>query len=820
MSREPQPPLDVDSPGSTILIIDDDVSNLAIVTEYLKERDREILVAEDGQTGLERAGFARPDLILLDVLMPGLDGFEICRRLKGDEATRDIPVIFMTALADMENKIKGFRAGAVDYVTKPCQREEVLARVGVHLKIRALTRSLRDANESLEKRVEERTLDLARANEELQQEIAERKQAEAALKESEAKYRTIFENSGTALIFIEEDMTISLANKEFEKLSGYSSSEIEGKKGWVEFVENVDDAERMKEYHRMRRIDPRSAPKTYEFRLRNRFSCIKDVVMTVTLMPGRKQSLGAILDITERKHAEVALAKARNFLDEIINSISDPVFVKDRKHRWILVNDAFCRFMGHGLSELLGKSDYDFVPQKEADIFWSKDEDVLLTGAENINEEEFTDARGSVHTIVTKKTLYTDEEGEKYIVGIIRDITERKRLEQQLRQAVKMEAVGTLAGGVAHDFNNHMMAVIGYSELILQRIEAGSALQRDVQQIRKAGERAASLTKQLLSFSRRQVVQPKVLDLNAVMADMEKMLRRLIGEDIDLVSIPCPELGRVLADPDLIGQVIMNLAINARDAMPDGGKLTIETANVCLDEAYTRQHHGVEPGSFVLLALSDTGAGMDEATLSRIFEPFFTTKPRGKGTGLGLSVVYGIVKQSGGHIWAYSEPGRGTTFKVYLPRAEEESERVGLRARCEELLGGGTETVLVVEDEKTVRDLTCRILREHGYTVLEACNGQEGIGICIGRNGPIHLLITDVVMPGMSGRELARKIEKLRPATKVLYISGYTDKAIVHHGVLDAGTCFLQKPFTAAHLARKVREILNSLCAAESPEGA
>jgi two-component system, cell cycle sensor histidine kinase and response regulator CckA len=517
-----------------------------------------------------------------------------------------------------------------------------------------------------------------------------------------------------------------------------------------------------------------------------------------------------LLEISERRTLEEALILSRTFLDKIINSIADPIFVKDRRHNWVLLNDAFCNFIGYDRQELLGKSDYAFFPENETDIYWDKDENVFITGKEAINEEYVTDAKEVVHTIVTKKTLYVNEKNEKYIVGIIRDVTEQRRLEEQLRQAVKMEAIGTLAGGVAHDFNNLMTAVIGYSDLALQRADKPDLLIKDIEQIRKAGQRAALLTNQLLAFSRKQVVRPKLLDINEIVIETGKILRRLIGEDIDLVSVQTANLARVMVDPGLIGQVIMNLAINARDAMPQGGKLTIETANVYLGDDYARQHFDVEPGRYILLAVSDTGYGMDEATLSHIFEPFFTTKSQGKGTGLGLAVVYGIVKQSGGHIWVYSEPGRGATFKVYLPIAEQDAKPLDAVTDVYPSLQGGAETILLVEDDDTVRDLTGEILRGYGYTVLEANDGNEALKMCSGHEGTVHILVTDVVMPGINGRELAQKMESLRPAMKVLYISGYTDNAIVHHGVLDAGTAFLQKPFTPEALARKVREVIDS----------
>ncbi|MBI3029825.1 MAG: GAF domain-containing protein, partial [Candidatus Rokubacteria bacterium] len=392
-------------------------------------------------------------------------------------------------------------------------------------------------------------------------------------------------------------------------------------------------------------------------------------------------------------------------------------------------------------------------------------------------------------------------------VAVVRDVTEQKRLEEHLRQSQKMEAVGRLAGGIAHDFNNLMTIIAGRAEMLLGRLRPDDPLHRDIELFQKTSERAAALTRQLLAFSRRQVLQPRVLDLNAVVAGTDSMLRRLIGEDIDLVTVPEPALWPVKADPGQLEQVIVNLAVNARDAMPNGGKLTIETGNAKLGEGYASQHVAVKPGSFVVLAVSDTGMGMDEETRSRIFEPFFTTKERGRGTGLGLATVYGIVKQSGGNIWCYSEPGRGTTFKVYLPRVDEPLESPDLAAAAP-APQGGEETVLLVEDEEELRGVAREILEMHGYTVLEAGHPDEAVRIAERHAGPIHLLVTDVVMPKMSGRDLVQCLAPLRPGTKVLYISGYTDDAIVHHGVLDPGTAFLEKPFNPDDLARKVREAL------------
>jgi PAS domain S-box-containing protein len=392
------------------------------------------------------------------------------------------------------------------------------------------------------------------------------------------------------------------------------------------------------------------------------------------------------------------------------------------------------------------------------------------------------------------------------------DVTERRALEQQLQQSQKMEAVGRLAGGIAHDFNNLLMVISGYSEFLLDRLGPEPSLRAPAQEIAGAAARASSLTRQLLAFSRKQMLAPKILDLNIVVTENLKMLTRMIGEDIELVMVPATALGAVRADAGQIEQVIMNLAVNARDAMPSGGKLTIETSNVTLDHDQARLHPPLTAGSYVLLAISDTGAGMDFETQSRIFEPFFTTKGT-KGTGLGLSTVYGIVKQSGGYIWVYSEQGKGTTFKIYLPRVAEAAQSPVQTGVLPEAFAGapGTETILLVEDEANLRYLARQFLEKQGYRVLDAADGALAMQIAQEREGVIHLLLTDVIMPGMNGRELAQRVLQLRPGTKVLYMSGYTENVIGHNGTLDAGVRLLPKPFTLRDLKNKVREVLDSL---------
>ncbi|MFI5118973.1 MAG: PAS domain S-box protein [Thermoanaerobaculia bacterium] len=516
--------------------------------------------------------------------------------------------------------------------------------------------------------------------------------------------------------------------------------------------------------------------------------------------------LGMYEDVTEQRRA--AIDRAR--LAEIVEQASEDVIMTDVDGNITYVNPAFERSSGYSRREVEGQNPRFLKGARRDAKFYTELWQTLTSGGV-----------WSGHFINKRKdgTLF-EEEGSIFpvrnhagqivsYVAIKRDVTQEVRLKEQLLQAQKMESVGRLAGGIAHDFNNLLTVILGYVELAAGRLKPEDPSRLELSEIDKAARRAADLTRQLLAFSRKQVLELRVIDLNRVVSNTHKMLRRLIGEDIELVTSLKERLGSVKADTGQIEQVLLNLVVNSRDAMPEGGRLTIETSEVELDESYSTFHFDVPPGRYVVLAVSDTGTGMDAKTLSHVFEPFFTTKEAGKGTGLGLSTVYGVVKQSGGHVTAYSEPGVGTTFKIYLPRVED-APQMDRASSAHVALAGGTETVLVVEDEEAIRRLTCRALEAYGYTVLSAASAREAIRLCEEHAGEIHLILTDVVMPGMSGRELARSAAALRPLVKVLFMSGYTDNVIVHHGVLDAGTPFLQKPFTPRSLAQKVREVLDA----------
>ena len=755
MSREPA--------ETRILIVNDMADQLEIMRILLRRAGYSVSTACDGKEGFEVAQTAHPDLIISDVTMPGLDGSEMCRLIRRHPELRTIPILLVSAQRkDSASVAAGLSAGADDYLEAPYDPARLIMKAA---------------------------------------QLIERQRAEAALRESEAQYRELVENINDVIFAVDENGLLTYFSPVIESIAGYNPSEVIGR-SFTEFIYPEDLPAVLNNFGRVLA----QQPEPLEYRIQTKPGKIVWVRTSSRpiIVGGKAVGLrGMMTDISGRKHVEAALRASEAELRALFGAITDVILLLSAEGRYLKIAPTDPSYLYRPPAELVGKKLHDVFPKDEADFFLEHIRRALNEGHGHRVEYKMQLGDTEVWFDGGVSPMSNDT-----VVWIARDITEHRSLEEQLRQSQKLEAIGQLAGGIAHDFNNLLTAINGYSDLTIKQLKREDPLRRNVEEIRKAGECAASLTRQLLAFSRKQVLQPQVLEINSLITNTSRMLRRLVGEHIEFITLLRPEAGRINADPGQIEQVIMNLVVNARDAMPHGGKLIVETNRVYVDDEYVAHHVGVNAGPYVSLSVSDTGTGMDDETQARIFVPFFTTKGPGKGTGLGLSTVYGIVKQSGGNISVYSELAKGTTFKILLPRVVEETREHRRPTELESSLRG-TETILLVEDDDRVRKLVHEVLESYGYQVLEAAKGLEAIAISESYNRPIHLLLTDVVMPGMSGRAVVDRLVELRPEIKVLFTSGYTDDAIGYHGVLDANTLFIQKPFMPSALARKVRDVLD-----------
>lgn len=776
-----------------VLNVEDSEQDVRLLTRHLSRAgyqltSKRVETREAMMASLEAQEW---DVILCDYSMPQFSALSALALLK--EIKLDIPFIIISGTVGEEVAVEAMRAGAQDYLMK-----DNLVRL-----VPTIERELYEA-ENRRKRL--------KAEEERARLVIQIESQRQRLNNIVANVPgVVWEAWGEPSA---DTHRINFVSNYVETMLGYSVEEwLSTPNFWLSVV-HPDDKEQTAKSAAADFASGKSSRLEFRWVAKDgRILWVKSNSALIMDDEGRPVGLrGVTIDITERKQAEVAIKEAEERYRSIFENAIEGIFQSTTDGKFISVNPAMARILGYESPEELIASRTDIGIQHYVDPN-SREQLLQLLAEQGIvvgYECEVYRKNLSRIWVIENIRVICDESGTVlHYEGSIEDITERKMLEEQFRQSQKLEAVGMLAGGIAHDFNNLLTAITGYSSLTLMRLKAEDPLWQNIEEIKKAGDRAAALTRQLLAFSRKQVLQLQILNLNDVVSEMEKMLKRLIGEDIELRTVLDPELGTIKSDPGQIEQIIMNLLVNARDAMPQGGKLTIETKNVYLDEDYVRHHIAVNPGPYVMLAVSDTGIGMDEKIRGHIFEPFFTTKEAGRGTGLGLSTVYGIVKQSGGNIWVSSEVGQGTIFNIYLPRTDEGTRDYKRSADTVADLHG-TETILLVEDDEMVRKLASQVLEIYGYQVLEATNGGTAFLICERHSGPIHLLITDVIMPEISGLELANRLAQLRPDMKVLYMSGYTDNAIAHRGVLGEDANFIQKPFSPDALAYKVRELLDT----------
>ncbi len=760
------------------ILILEDVPMDAELVEYELERARIpfLSLRVDSREGFLHAleEFC-PDLILSDYTLPRFDGMTALSLAK--ERAPSIPFLIVTGSVNEETAVGCMKAGATDYLLK-----SNLARIGPAI---------------------EAALERSRAQ-------SQKFQAEAALAASEKRFRSLVQNSSDLVTILAPDGAILYASDSAERIVGYAPKDLVGN-SLLSYLDGGGALTLQGLLQNGNGTSNGGGPVEFCLRRADGSPVWLEAVGTDLLTDATIR--GIVLnarDVSERKRADQELRESEERYRDLFDNASDLVHMAAPDGSLLYVNQAWQHGTGYDETEIASMQLVDLV-HPDSRAYYSRVLERVLKG-ERLDHVElvFVPKNGTPITVEGNLSC-TFKDGQPAVVrGIFRDVTERKRVEEHLRRAERMQAAGKLAGGVAHEVNNMMTGVIGFSEFLLRSLEEGDERRSDVEEIIKAGTRAADVTRQLLAFTRQQFLQPQVLDVNAVVNDMEKMLRRSIGEDHALEFRLSPDAGHLRADRGQLEQVLINLVLNARDAIAHHGRITIQTAAAVWDQVYAQRHGGVDLplGGYVMLAVSDTGCGMDQEVQARIFEPFFTTKAIGQGTGLGLSTVYGIVKQSGGYVWVYSEPGEGSVFKIYLPAAQ--AEQTAQPPRVEPgPPEGGSETIMVIEDEDVVRNLASRGLRDHGYSVVEARNGVQALGYVKQHPGAVDLVISDVVMPEMGGREFGQRLAQVEPGLPVLYMSGYTGEDVVQRGLLDPGAPFQQKPFTPASLATKIRTMLD-----------
>jgi PAS domain S-box-containing protein len=798
-----------------ILIVDDHEENRYLLETLFKGSSHEVQAAANGAEALDRLMAGGVELIISDILMPVMDGFQLCRKVKTEKTLRHIPFIIYTATyTSPQDEAFALKIGADRFILKPCEPdvfmkavEEVMA--AAKRSDSASTPEPVKENEILKLYSERLVRKLEQKMLQAEDEIQARQTAEEALRISNTRLRLALASADIGLWDWNLETNEVWFSPEWKRQIGYDDHEIPNRyEEWEKRLHPNDHAYILTEvdaYLRGQRSDYH-----VEFRFRHKDGTYRWIAASGKLIAETDarstRFMGCHVDITERKLAE----DERERLLAAIEQAGEVVFITDADGVIQYVNPVFETVTGYTFEEAVGENPRMLLKSgKQDQAFYHELWETITAG--NTWKGRITNKRkdGKLFTEDVTISPVCDDSGQIVnYVAVKRDITERLQLEAQLFQAQKMESVGRLAGGVAHDYNNMIGVILGYGELALDKVKPGDPLYEDLEKILAAAKRSKDITRQLLAFARKETISPEVLDLNATVESMLKMIRRLIGEDIDLAWLPGTGLWSVNMDPSQIDQVLANLCVNARDAIANVGRITIETDNINFDKDYCSDHAGFVPGDFVMLAISDNGSGIAAENLDKIFEPFFTTKGQGKGTGLGLATVYGIVKQNEGFINVYSEIGNGTTIRIYLPRHSGRADEPEIEIDLEIPSSRG-ETVLFVEDDGSILELGRRILVSLGYTMLTAATPGEAMVLAKEHSGTIHLLITDVVLPEMNGRELSKQLQSLYSDLKILFISGYTADVIAHRGVLEEGVCFLPKPFSRKDLAVKVRQVLD-----------